>query len=101
MSNTPGAKPLDPALEVHLQAGDALMFCDALCHGATRRENPGARRVVIYRYGPSWGNTRHGYRYSQELLGRLTPARRRILEPVPPRVPEPSAAPRAPAAAKA
>ena len=83
----PGAAPLDPAVEVHLRAGDALMFCDALCHGAARRSNPGERRVVIYRYGPSWGNTRHGYRYSPELLGRLTPARRRILEPVPPRLP--------------
>jgi hypothetical protein len=100
MTNTPGSKPLDPAIEVHLQAGDALMFCDALCHGATRRENPGERRVVIYRYGPSWGNTRHGYRYGQELFDRLTPARRRILEPVPPRTPASAPAPHQGAAAK-
>jgi hypothetical protein len=43
---------------------------------------------VIYRYGVSWGNTRHGYRYSEELLARLTPERRKILQPVSPRIPE-------------
>ena len=75
------------ALEVHLNAGDSLLFVDAITHGATERTNPGERRAVIYRYGPSWGNTRHGFRYSQELLARLTPERRKILEPIPPRLP--------------
>ena len=73
------------AIEVHLKKGDALMFVDALSHGASTRTNPGERRVVIYRYGPSWGNTRYGYQYSQALLNRLTPARRKILQPIPPR----------------
>jgi hypothetical protein len=75
------------AIEVHLQAGDALLFVDALMHGATERTNPGERRVVIYRYGPSWGRTRHGFEYSEKLLDRLTPARRKILQPNPPRLP--------------
>lgn len=75
------------AIEVHLRAGDALLFCDGLAHGASSRTNPGERRVVIYRYGPRWGSTRHGYRYSEELLSRLTPERRAILQPVPPRIP--------------
>jgi len=70
------------AIEVQLKAGDALMFVDAIMHGATERTNPGERRVVIYRYGPTWGNTRHGYRYSEELLGRLTEERRKILQPI-------------------
>jgi hypothetical protein len=87
MANRPGARPVEPAVEVHLRAGDALMFVDALCHGAARRDNPGERRALIYRYGPTWGTTRRGYRYSRELLDRLTPARRRILEPIPPRLP--------------
>jgi ectoine hydroxylase-related dioxygenase (phytanoyl-CoA dioxygenase family) len=77
----------EEAIEVRLQAGDALLFVDALMHGATERTNPGERRVVIYRYGPSWGKTRHGFEYSQELLARLTPARRKILQPDPPRLP--------------
>lgn len=78
---------VEGAIEVHLRAGDALLFVDAIAHGAARRTNPGDRRVVIYRYGPSWGTTRHGFRYSDELLARLTPARRRILQPIPPRIP--------------
>jgi ectoine hydroxylase-related dioxygenase (phytanoyl-CoA dioxygenase family) len=75
------------SIEVTLKAGDALMFVDALMHGATERTNPGERRVVIYRYGPSWGNTRYGYQYSDELLARLTPERRKILQPIEPRHP--------------
>ena len=75
------------AIEVHLKAGDALMFVDALMHGATERTTPGERRVVIYRYGPTWGTTRYGYQYSPELLSRLTPERRTILQPIPPRHP--------------
>lgn len=75
------------AIEVHLKAGDALLFVDAIMHGATERTNPGERRVVIYRYGPSWGNTRHGFQYSQAFLDRLTPERRKIMQPIPPRLP--------------
>jgi len=75
------------SIEVHLKAGDALLFVDALMHGATERTNPGERRAVIYRYGPSWGRTRHGFEYSEELLARLTPTRRKILQPDPRRLP--------------
>jgi ectoine hydroxylase-related dioxygenase (phytanoyl-CoA dioxygenase family) len=87
-----GGKPdpmdnLEGVVEVHLKAGDALLFVDAVAHGASSRTNPGERRVVIFRYGPSWGATRHGYRYSQELLDRLTLERRKILQPIPPRMP--------------
>jgi hypothetical protein len=78
---------VEGAIEVHLKAGDALLFVDALSHGATKRTNPGERRAVIYRYGPMWGATRYGYRYSQALLDRLTPERRAILEPITPRRP--------------
>lgn len=82
-----GDEVVEGSIEVHLQAGDALMFCDALCHGASQRSVPGERRVVIYRYGPSWGRTRHGFVYSDALLERVTPAQRRILQPMAPRLP--------------
>lgn len=78
---------MEAAVEVNLEKGDAILFVDALAHGASTRTNPGERRVVIYRYGPSWGNTRYGYQYSKELLERLNPARRKILQPIPPRLP--------------
>lgn len=81
MDDLPGAIP------VYLKAGDALLFVDGLMHGGSSRTNPGERRIIIYRYGPSWGATRFGYEYSQTLLNRLTPERRAILQPIPPNRP--------------
>lgn len=78
---------IEGAMEVHLNRGDALLFTDTLSHGASTRTNPGERRVVIFRYGPRWGSTRYGYQYSPGLLARLTPERRKILQPTAPRVP--------------
>ena len=78
-----GWTPLEGAIEVYLDKGDALLFVDGIMHGGASRTNPGERRVTIFRYGPSWAATRFGYEYSQELLDRLTPERRKILQPVP------------------
>lgn len=69
------------AIEVHLNAGDAILFVDAIMHGSARRINEGQRRIVVYRYGPSWGFFRHAYRPSTELLQRLTPVQRSIVMP--------------------
>jgi hypothetical protein len=76
---------VEAGIEVSLKAGDALLFVDCIAHGATPRINAGERRAVIFRYGPRWANTRYGYRYSEELLNRLTPERRQILQPIQPR----------------
>ena len=73
---------LEGAVELYMQAGDALVFVDGLSHGSARRINSGERRVIVFRYGPSWGNFRHGYRPSAELLARLTPERRNIVMPL-------------------
>jgi hypothetical protein len=67
--------------EVYLNAGDALLFVDSLCHGSAKRINKGERRVVIYRYGPSWGFFRHSYRPSKELLNNLNKFQRKIVMP--------------------
>ena len=69
------------AMEIHMNAGDVLLFVDSICHGSLKRTNPGYRRTVVYRYGPSWGNFRHNYQVSGELLARLTPAQRQIVRP--------------------
>ena len=69
------------AIEIHMKAGDALLFVDCCTHGSANRVNDGERRTVVYRYGPSWGNFRHGYQPSPELLDRLTPERRQIVWP--------------------
>lgn len=73
---------IEGAIEVHMEAGDALLFVDGISHGSAKRANPGIRRIVVYRYGPSWGNFRHGYQPSPELLKRLTPERRKIVQPL-------------------
>jgi hypothetical protein len=78
---------VEHAIEVHLRAGDALLFVDAICHGSAARVNPGQRRISVYRYGPSWGNFRNGYRPSAALLARLTPSRRQIVQPMDPVLP--------------
>ncbi len=75
---------LEGATELQLDKGDALLFVDGLMHGGSSRTNPGERRVVIYRYGPLWASTRFGYQYSDALLERFTPERRKILQPVAP-----------------
>lgn len=72
---------IEGAVEIQMKAGDALLFVDALSHGSAKRTNEGERRIVVYRYGPSWGNFRHGYRPSPDLLERLTPERRQIVWP--------------------
>ena len=76
-----GLDQVEDAIEVHMNAGDALLFVDALCHGSATRTNPGERRILVYRYGPSWGNFRYGYQPSPELLARLTPEQRQIVQP--------------------
>ncbi len=78
---TPGADGMPDAVEVHLQAGDALLFVDCIMHGSATRTNSGHRRILVYRYGPSWGNFRHPYYPSDELLERLTPEQRQIVLP--------------------
>ena len=62
------AEKMTGSLEVFLDEGDALLFVDSLCHGSAKRTNKGERRIVVYRYGPSWGFFRHPYRPSSKLL---------------------------------
>jgi hypothetical protein len=60
-----------------MQAGDAIIFVDALCHGSATRVNMGERRHSVYRYGSSWNRTRFGYHASPDLLERLGPLARK------------------------
>ena len=70
------------AEEIHMRAGDALLFVDCCAHGsAPRTVTEGERRFSLYRYGPSWGSSRYGYVPSRDLMCRLTPQRRRMLLP--------------------
>jgi hypothetical protein len=73
------------AVEIHLNAGDALLFNDALCHGSAQRTNPGERRMITMRYVPALFAHRFGYEPSPELSARLTPERLALVQPNPPR----------------
>lgn len=75
------------AEEIHLQAGDALMFNDALLHGSAERCHPGHRRMIVFRYLPGEYASRWGYVPSKPLLDRLTDEQRNIVQPIPPRMP--------------
>ncbi len=70
--------------DVHLTAGDALVFTDAILHGGRPRVSPGERRILVYRYAPFWTKNRMGYEPSEGLVARLTTERRAIVRPVAP-----------------
>ncbi len=71
------------AVEVRLKAGQALMFTDAILHGGSSRTNPGERRILIYRYSPHTLAPRYNYVPSEELLARLSPEAREIVQGIP------------------
>tara|TARA_B100000614_G_C14472455_1_gene463095 strand:+ start:138 stop:1013 length:876 start_codon:yes stop_codon:yes gene_type:complete len=72
---------IEGAIEVHLEAGDAILFVDAIAHGSAARTNSGERRICVYRYGPSWGRSRHGYVPSDSLMAGLTDRQRSYICP--------------------
>jgi len=69
--------------ELYLEAGDVLLFTDAITHGSAARTNEGYRRMLLYRYSPRWIRTRFNYDPSPDLLARLTPERQKIVDPIP------------------
>ena len=86
ITHSPG-EMIEGTMEVYLKAGDALLFNDCLCHGSAERKNPGERRMIIFRYLPSMYAHRFAYVPSEELLSRLTPEQRAIVQPITPRRP--------------
>ena len=75
------AEVMTASKEIYLKAGDGLIFVDSLCHGSAKRINKGERRIVVYRYGPSWGFFRYPYRPSMNLLKNLNSFQRKIVMP--------------------
>ena len=61
MDGVPGA------VEVTMEAGDALIFVDCVVHGSTIRQIPGARRNILVSYGPDPEN---GWRAPPALFER-------------------------------
>lgn len=73
--------------ELYLDAGDVLLFTDTITHGSAARTRDGFRRMLLYRYSPRWIRSRFNYAPSPELLERLTPERRQVVDPIPLRCP--------------
>ena len=70
---------MEAAVEVELNAGDAVLFVDCIAHGSARRTNPGVRRVLIYRWGPHW----KVYQPPADFFGQLIRgATKLVLSPV-------------------
>ena len=74
MDGVPGA------IELTTQAGDAVLLVESCIHGSTVRQIPGARRMVIIRYGP---DPDEAFRAPPELFGRLGPGARALIAPEP------------------
>lgn len=73
-------------VEMYLEAGDSLLFTDAITHGSAERINEGYRRIVLYRYSPAYLSTRFNYVPSEALLSSLTTGQRKIIQPILPRI---------------
>ena len=71
--------------ELYLEAGDALLFSDAITHGSAARTNEGHRRITVYRYSPRFLRSRFHYVPSKELLESLDEEQRSLIQPIPPR----------------
>jgi hypothetical protein len=63
--------------------GDALLLTDAIEHGSALRTSSGDRRVIIFSYTPGFCRD-HADEASDELVARLTPERRQLVQPVAP-----------------
>ena len=62
----------------YMKAGDALLVCGWYFTRLGQTDQSGKPSSCDLSIGPPWGNFRHGYQPSPELLSRLAPERRQI-----------------------
>jgi hypothetical protein len=69
----------DPIVHVGLQAGDALLFTEALTHGSWPWSAPHRRRALLFKYSP--GHMAYaGVQWPDAVLDLMTPDQRRLFE---------------------
>ncbi|MEY2554731.1 MAG: hypothetical protein QOC57_2591 [Ilumatobacteraceae bacterium] len=81
-ANFPTPARIDPDLivEVPLDAGDVVVFTEALAHGTATWRGAGQRRTLLYKYSP--GNSAWSHEvWPAELLEVCTPRQRLMLQP--------------------
>ena len=70
----------DLVVDVPVQAGDVVVFSEALTHGTRPWQGPHERRTLLYKYSPgnsAWSQVE----WPDELLERCTPRQRLLLQP--------------------
>lgn len=67
------------AVELHLAAGDAVIFHNALWHAVAPHHGAGPRIVCYYAYGPPWLRLQDRTAPSAELVARCGPVRRQLI----------------------
>ena len=72
-AGVPGAR------QVHVSAGDAVLFHNALWHCVTRNRSRVRRKNLWYVYTPVWQRLGDRTENSPELLARCSPVRRQLL----------------------
>lgn len=77
---TPARVDADVAVEVPMQAGDVLVFTEALTHGTAAWQGPQQRRTLLYKYSP--GNSAWSHElWPPELITGCTPRQQLLLQP--------------------
>jgi ectoine hydroxylase-related dioxygenase (phytanoyl-CoA dioxygenase family) len=69
--------------EVHVQAGDAVIFTEACTHGTLKWQAEHQRRTMIYRYTPAsiaFGRDSAGV-YTDGTLADMTEQQRAVMRP--------------------
>jgi hypothetical protein len=67
--------------EVELDAGDVVLFTEALTHGTIPWQGPGQRRTLVYKYSPGSSSWAEDQRWPSELARRATPRQKLLLQP--------------------
>jgi Phytanoyl-CoA dioxygenase (PhyH) len=77
---TPSRIAASMAIEVPMEAGDVVIFTEALTHGTAGWQGPRQRRTLLYKYSP--GNSAWSHEvWPTELLDGCTPRQRLLLQP--------------------
>jgi ectoine hydroxylase-related dioxygenase (phytanoyl-CoA dioxygenase family) len=71
-----------PLVPVAAEPGDAIVFSEAMTHGSMVNVSGRLRRTLYFCYSQSWTAdwTRQGLNHSEDLLNRLPPERRALLQ---------------------
>jgi hypothetical protein len=77
---TPARVATGMAVEIAMQAGDAVVFTEALTHGTAAWQGLRQRRTLLYKYSP--GNSAWSYEvWPPDLVELCTPRQRLLLQP--------------------